>query len=226
MRLFDNLAMASTDGGMPSQSNIAAAAEGALSHCERRRRLQDWRHWRCWSLGSRLMTVPDLTVGVDIQLNNRPLLRANACALSCPAVARGRWPLHPRSGRRARAIRAVARAAVRPRGQQLDRELTDMLENPKFNFVCTECGSMSIAAPRIPLAQAPETTVIPCGGCGASRGTLATLRELARSGSPQQDDTTAQKAPWCARGSWQRCWPPVFGQFCSSWFCIPLQVRV
>jgi hypothetical protein len=95
----------------------------------------------------------------------------------------------------ARAIRAVARAAVRPRGQQLDRELTDMLENPKFNFVCTECGSMSIAAPRIPLAQAPETTVIPCGGCGASRGTLATLRELARSGTPQQDDTTAQKAP-------------------------------
>jgi len=141
------------------------------------------------------MTVPDLTVGVDIQLNNRPLLRANACALSCPAVARGRWPLHPRSGRRARAIRAVARAAVRPRGQQLDRELTDMLENPKFNFVCTECGSMRIAAPRIPLAQAPETTVIPCGGCGASRGTLATLRELARSGTPQQDDTTAQKAP-------------------------------
>jgi len=54
---------------------------------------------------------------------------------------------------------------------------------------------MRIAAPRIPLAQAPETTVIPCGGCGASRGTLATLRELARSGTPQQDDTTAQKAP-------------------------------
>jgi hypothetical protein len=71
------------------------------------------------------MMVPDLTVGVDIQLNNRPLLRANACALSCPAVARGRWPLHPRSGRRGSRDQGRRKSGGPPKGatvgQRADR---------------------------------------------------------------------------------------------------------
>jgi len=53
--------------------------------------------------------------------------------------------------------------------------------NPeKFQFVCGACGSLTI---KVSLPdRAPETTVIECGRCNAPRGTLAALRDLARSG--------------------------------------------
>jgi hypothetical protein len=54
-------------------------------------------------------------------------------------------------------------------------------ERSGFNVVCKDCGSLSIkvADP----ANAPRTTPVRCGRCGAVRGTLADLHQLAhRSG--------------------------------------------
>ena len=50
----------------------------------------------------------------------------------------------------------------------------------KFKFVCDACGSMTIKVANPD--RAPETTVIECGRCNAPRGTLASLRDLARHG--------------------------------------------
>jgi len=49
---------------------------------------------------------------------------------------------------------------------------------PGFKTVCQECGSLSIkvADP----VNAPGTTAVQCGRCGAVRGTLAELHDLAR----------------------------------------------
>ena len=51
---------------------------------------------------------------------------------------------------------------------------------PKFKFVCDACGSMTIKAAH--LDRAPGTTIVECGRCDAPRGTLAALRDLAKSG--------------------------------------------
>jgi ribosomal protein S27E len=55
--------------------------------------------------------------------------------------------------------------------------------NPQsgFKIVCSDCGSLSIkvADP----ATAPATTSVNCGVCGAVRGSLADLHDLARRGT-------------------------------------------
>jgi hypothetical protein len=47
-----------------------------------------------------------------------------------------------------------------------------------FSIVCAECGSLSIKI--VDPATAPDTTLVHCGRCGAIRGTLADLHDLAR----------------------------------------------
>jgi hypothetical protein len=56
-------------------------------------------------------------------------------------------------------------------------------EEIKFKTVCDACASLAIkiAHPE----RAPETTPVECATCGAPRGTLGALRELARSGTSQ-----------------------------------------
>jgi hypothetical protein len=56
-------------------------------------------------------------------------------------------------------------------------------EQIEFKTVCDACGSLGIkiAHPE----SAPEATPIECARCGAPRGTLGSLRELARSGISQ-----------------------------------------
>lgn len=51
-------------------------------------------------------------------------------------------------------------------------------ERSGFKIVCNDCGSLSIkvADP----VNAPDTTPVQCGRCGAIRGTLADLHDLAR----------------------------------------------
>ena len=48
---------------------------------------------------------------------------------------------------------------------------------PGFEIVCNDCGALSIkvADP----ARAVDTTQVECARCGALRGTLADLRDLA-----------------------------------------------
>jgi hypothetical protein len=47
-----------------------------------------------------------------------------------------------------------------------------------LRMVCEACGSLSIRVSDP--TTAPDTTVIHCGRCGADRGTLADLHQLAR----------------------------------------------
>jgi hypothetical protein len=54
-------------------------------------------------------------------------------------------------------------------------------ERRGFNIVCKSCGSLSIKAD-CRAADAPDTTLVECGRCGAMRGTFAELQVLARSG--------------------------------------------
>jgi hypothetical protein len=58
-------------------------------------------------------------------------------------------------------------------------------ERPGFKMVCDDCGSLSIKAAA--LVDAPLTTLIQCGGCGAVRGTLSELHDLARRGAKSFD---------------------------------------
>ena len=49
--------------------------------------------------------------------------------------------------------------------------------NVEFQMVCDDCGSLTI---RIENPEgAPRETVVYCGHCGASRGTMGALRDLA-----------------------------------------------
>jgi ribosomal protein S27E len=54
-------------------------------------------------------------------------------------------------------------------------------EQSGFKIVCSDCGSLSIkvADP----VNAPATTSVNCGVCGAFRGSLADLHDLARQGT-------------------------------------------
>jgi len=52
-----------------------------------------------------------------------------------------------------------------------------------FKVVCESCGSLSIKLENPERSRASEQ--IQCGGCGAVRGTLADLRDLARRGDGQ-----------------------------------------
>jgi hypothetical protein len=56
---------------------------------------------------------------------------------------------------------------------------------PGFKVVCDECGSLSIRV--ADLVHAPLTTRIQCGRCGAARGTLSELHDLARRGTKSFD---------------------------------------
>jgi hypothetical protein len=51
---------------------------------------------------------------------------------------------------------------------------------PKFKLVCDACGSMKVRITHSD--RAPEATIVECGRCDAPRGTLAALRDLAKSG--------------------------------------------
>lgn len=59
-------------------------------------------------------------------------------------------------------------------------EGADTRDQSRFKFVCEDCGSLSIKV--VDPANAPATTLVQCGRCGAVRGTLADLRHLARRG--------------------------------------------
>jgi hypothetical protein len=63
--------------------------------------------------------------------------------------------------------------------------LEDIFTPPRsrFKFVCDRCGSLSIriADP----GRSPLNTPVECARCGAVRGTLGELHELARQGSDQ-----------------------------------------
>jgi hypothetical protein len=50
-------------------------------------------------------------------------------------------------------------------------------ERSGFKIVCNSCGSLSIKVAKP--VQAPGATPVQCGRCGAIRGTLADLQELA-----------------------------------------------
>lgn len=54
------------------------------------------------------------------------------------------------------------------------------VEKIKFKAVCDACGSLAIkiAHPE----TAPEITPVECARCGAPRGTIGALRDLARRG--------------------------------------------
>ena len=54
-------------------------------------------------------------------------------------------------------------------------------ERPRFKFVCEGCGSLSIKVAD-PLTS-PSTTPVVCARCGAVRGTLGELHELAQRSS-------------------------------------------
>ncbi|SDS17958.1 hypothetical protein [Bradyrhizobium canariense] len=51
-------------------------------------------------------------------------------------------------------------------------------ERPEFKIVCSDCGGLSIkvADP----ANCPVTTLVECRRCGAVRGTVGALQDLAR----------------------------------------------
>ena len=57
------------------------------------------------------------------------------------------------------------------------------LERCSFKVVCEDCGSLSIKLENP--ERAPGNAQIRCSGCGAVRGTLADLRDLARRGNGQ-----------------------------------------
>jgi hypothetical protein len=52
---------------------------------------------------------------------------------------------------------------------------------PGFKIICADCGSLSIQV-KDP-ANSPATTPVLCGCCGAVRGTLGELHDLARLGT-------------------------------------------
>jgi ribosomal protein L37E len=60
-------------------------------------------------------------------------------------------------------------------------EQTFTRQQSRFKFVCERCGSLSIkvADP----VTSPLTTVVECARCGAVRGTLGELHDLARRSS-------------------------------------------
>jgi hypothetical protein len=58
-------------------------------------------------------------------------------------------------------------------------DLNQGSRRPGFSIVCAECGCLSIKIVVDP-ATAPDTTLIHCGRCGAIRGTLADVHDLAR----------------------------------------------
>jgi len=51
-------------------------------------------------------------------------------------------------------------------------------ERSRFKIVCADCGSLSIKVEDP--ANQPVTTLVLCSGCGAVRGTLGDLQDLAR----------------------------------------------
>ncbi len=54
--------------------------------------------------------------------------------------------------------------------------------NVEFQMVCDDCGSLTIKIENP--EGAPRETVVYCGHCGASRGTMGALRDLANRLNP------------------------------------------
>jgi hypothetical protein len=52
-----------------------------------------------------------------------------------------------------------------------------MNNDTEFQMVCRDCGSLAIKIVD-PVGASPET-VVNCGNCGTSRGTMGALRDLA-----------------------------------------------
>jgi hypothetical protein len=52
-----------------------------------------------------------------------------------------------------------------------------MNNDAEFQMVCRDCGSLAIKI-EDPVGASPET-VVNCGSCGTSRGTMGALRDLA-----------------------------------------------
>ena len=65
----------------------------------------------------------------------------------------------------------------------LNVESVSELKRCSFKVVCESCGSLSIKLENP--ERSPANALIRCSGCGAVRGTLADLRELARRGNGQ-----------------------------------------
>ena len=63
----------------------------------------------------------------------------------------------------------------------MDLVAQNTIGNTGFKVVCDHCGSLSIKL-MVP-ADETSTTTIRCGKCGAARGTMAELQELARRGT-------------------------------------------
>ena len=66
----------------------------------------------------------------------------------------------------------------RPREWQSQfQEFFSMNINVEFQMVCDDCGSLTIKIENP--EGASRETVVYCGHCGASRGTMGVLRDLA-----------------------------------------------
>jgi hypothetical protein len=63
------------------------------------------------------------------------------------------------------------------RGAPMSEYFATPGERSGFKVVCNDCGSLSIKVDK--QVNAPGTTPVRCGRCGAIRGTLADLHELA-----------------------------------------------
>ena len=72
--------------------------------------------------------------------------------------------------------------SLKEKCRRCGREVWKALSSPKMEkIVCVDCGSLSIQVEDP--ANSPVTTPILCGCCGAVRGTLGELHDLARLGT-------------------------------------------
>jgi hypothetical protein len=67
-----------------------------------------------------------------------------------------------------------------------------MNTNSEFQMVCANCGSLTIKIEN-PVVASSETVVI-CGDCGSSRGTMGALRDLATRSDVQEPSADRRAA--------------------------------
>jgi hypothetical protein len=82
------------------------------------------------------------------------------------------------------------------RGVFLKEGIFDMRYDNHFQIVCTTCGCLSIKIEE-PLKSSREA-IVQCGDCGAPRGTVGALRDLAVQGYPSAVFPTPSSAPLAA----------------------------
>jgi hypothetical protein len=75
------------------------------------------------------------------------------------------------------AIETLRYKVLKARGTISTREISFMNNDAEFQMVCRDCGSLAIKI-EDPVGASPET-VVNCGSCGTSRGTMGALRDLA-----------------------------------------------